>query len=162
MYDRQLPHLYNGGDNLKYYLTPSPADFLTRRAALRTNSIGPQPSHKGDGWGEGVGAGYIIFSCLWSPINFPFFHDFVRYCTGTLSLKVWAFSWNNVKCKEDLIPFHETFNAMERNTRTFHAISRNCWCLMGQWTYSPWRHCKCFERWCRLKEDKEGTGLPVR
>jgi hypothetical protein len=49
MYNRQRPHIYYGGENFKYYLTPSPADFLTRRAALRTNSIGPQPSHKGEG-----------------------------------------------------------------------------------------------------------------
>jgi hypothetical protein len=29
MPDRQRPHLYYGGENFKYYLTPSPADFLT-------------------------------------------------------------------------------------------------------------------------------------
>jgi hypothetical protein len=60
MYGRQRPHLYYGGENLKYYLTPSPPYFLTRRAALRTNSIGPQPSHNGEGWG----AVYLSFSCL--------------------------------------------------------------------------------------------------
>jgi hypothetical protein len=47
MYNRQRPHLYYGCENLKYYLTPSPVDFLTRGAALRHNSIGPQPLHKG-------------------------------------------------------------------------------------------------------------------
>jgi hypothetical protein len=60
MYKRQHNHLYYCGEILKYYLTPSLADFLTRRAALRTYSIGPQPSHKREGWG----AVYKIFLCL--------------------------------------------------------------------------------------------------
>jgi hypothetical protein len=47
MYNRQHPHLYYGG-HICY-----PANFLTRRAALRTNSIGQQPAHKGKGWGGG-------------------------------------------------------------------------------------------------------------
>jgi hypothetical protein len=51
IYDRQRPHLYYGGEYLKYYSTPSPADFLARRAALRTNSIDQQPSYKWKGGG---------------------------------------------------------------------------------------------------------------
>jgi hypothetical protein len=57
MYNRLRPHLYYGGENLKYNLTSSPIDFLTRGAALRTNSIGPHPLHKGVGWGGGVEGG---------------------------------------------------------------------------------------------------------
>jgi hypothetical protein len=49
MYNRQRPHSYYGGENLKYYLIPSLAEFLTRRAALRANYIGPQPVHGGRG-----------------------------------------------------------------------------------------------------------------
>jgi hypothetical protein len=54
MYNRQRPHLYYGDENLKYYLTPSPADFLTRRAALRNNYILEHSLHiRGRvGWGS--------------------------------------------------------------------------------------------------------------
>jgi hypothetical protein len=49
---RQRPHLYCGGENLKYYLAPLPPQFfLPRRATLRTNSMAPQTSHKGGGCG---------------------------------------------------------------------------------------------------------------
>jgi hypothetical protein len=49
MYCRQRRYLYYGGENLKYYLAPSPT-VLPSRAALTTNSNGTQSAHKGKGW----------------------------------------------------------------------------------------------------------------
>jgi hypothetical protein len=66
-------HVYYGGENLKYYLTHSPPDFLTRRAALRTktNSIGPQPAHTGEGWGAVYMIVYIIVYGKQPPLICP-------------------------------------------------------------------------------------------
>jgi hypothetical protein len=55
MYCRQRRHLYYGGENLKYYLTPSPQFFIPRRAALTSNSNGAQSGHKG-------GFCYVVFN----------------------------------------------------------------------------------------------------
>jgi hypothetical protein len=66
MSDIRRPHLYYGCEKLKYYLTPSPADFLTRRAALTTNSIGSQPSHKGEGGGGGSSLHNLLMSMPYS------------------------------------------------------------------------------------------------
>jgi hypothetical protein len=52
MYCRQRLHLYYGGENLKYYLTPFPEFFLPRREALTTNSNRTQSDHKGKGGGR--------------------------------------------------------------------------------------------------------------
>jgi hypothetical protein len=47
MYCRQRGHLYDGGENMKYYLTRSPTPFsFHMRAALTNNSKETQPAMK--------------------------------------------------------------------------------------------------------------------
>jgi hypothetical protein len=54
-------NIYYGGENLKYYLTPSAADFLT--GGRRSEPI--LLDHSLYIRGRAAGAVYLIFSCLW-------------------------------------------------------------------------------------------------
>jgi hypothetical protein len=65
MYCRQCRHLYYGGENLKYYLTPSPAVLpFYRRAGLTTNLNGTQSAHMERGGGR---SRYTIFMSIFMP-----------------------------------------------------------------------------------------------
>jgi hypothetical protein len=48
MYNGQRPHLYYGGESLKYYLTP-PVVLLIKRVALTVLSTGTQSALKWKG-----------------------------------------------------------------------------------------------------------------
>jgi hypothetical protein len=130
MYDRQSPHLHYGGENLNNYLIPSPTYFPTRIAALRTNSIGPQPSHKGGG------AVYMIFSFLWTNPSWSSF-IFIKTDFSFFPFQIDLYAHNHecnfldCNCNVNLVLLRVVlFNSCSFNLQVFSAFSYSFWSII--------------------------------
>jgi hypothetical protein len=77
----KAPSFCYGNENLKYYLNPSLTYLLITRAALRINSIGPQPVHNRDGWGGSL----HNLLCVYAPSS-PSSHQTSKFHMHKLNI----------------------------------------------------------------------------